>query len=120
MRSGFLAMLFLPWVLQAQPTARVFIDSADAGQARLATSINEMLFDSPTLRSLLAVEVFDINGVAPDFSGGIHYTRDRGGEMISRYRPPALPFLICLNGQRETLRLRLENKEQLCLCTQGC
>jgi len=120
MRRAFLTMLFLPLVLQAQPTAMVFIDSADAEQKRIASEINDMLFNSPTLRSLMAVDVFDINDMAPGFAGGLSYTLDYGGNMISQYRPPVLPFLICLNGQKETLRLRLENKEQLCLCTQGC
>lgn len=113
-------LLLLSFMTQAQTTAKVFIDSADPGQAQLAAGINEMLFDSPTLRSLLTVDVFDINGVAPGFAGGLKYTKDRGGNVISRYRPPVLPYLICLQGQKETLRLRLENKEQLCLCTKGC
>ena len=116
----FWGILALPFALLAQPKAVIFIDSADPGQAVLAESINEMLFYSPTLRSLLAVDIFDINVAAPGFGGGLHYARDCGGKSVSQYRPAVLPFLICFDDQKEKLRLKLEQKEQLCLCTQGC
>lgn len=120
MKRCFWMILVLPFALLAQPKAVIFIDSADTGQAILAESINEMLFYSPTLRSLLAVEIFDINVAAPSFGGGLYYGLDRSGNKVSQYRPAVLPFLICLDDQKEKLRLKLEQKEQLCLCTQGC
>jgi hypothetical protein len=120
MKKTLCILLFFPWVLMAQPKALIFIDSGESEQASLAEAINEMLFYSPTLRSLIDIEIFDINSTGPGFSGGINYARDRGGNMISQYRPPALPFLICINEREEKLRMQLEQKEQLCLCTQGC
>lgn len=120
MKKAIFTLVFFPWVLMAQPKALVFLDSGDPDQARLAEAINEMLFFSPTFRSLIDIEIFDINGTGPSFSGGINYARDRGGNMLSRYRPPTLPFLICTNEREEKLRMQLEQKEQLCLCVQGC
>lgn len=120
MKRMLCALLFCPWAVMAQPKAVVFIDSAEASQSRLAEAINEMLFYSPTLRSLLEVEIFDINSEGPGFSGGLNYVRDRGGNRVSQYRPPVLPFLICVDGREEKLRMQLEEKEQLCLCAQGC
>ena len=95
MKRMLCALLLCPWAVMAQPKAVVFIDSAEASQSRLAEAINEMLFYSPTLRSLLEVEIFDINSEGPGFSGGLNYVRDRGGNRVSQYRPPVLPFLIC-------------------------
>lgn len=120
MKKMLFTLIFCPWVLMAQPKAVIFLDSDEPDQAQLAEAINEMLFNSPTLRSLIDIEIFDINATGPGFSGGINYARDRGGNMVSRYRPPTLPFLICTREKEETLRMQLEQKEQLCLCAQGC
>ncbi|AIU86952.1 hypothetical protein BV921_04320 [Pectobacterium odoriferum] len=120
MRMPCLILLFMSGGLAAQEKAVMFIDSSQPAQSQLVNTINQMLFYSPTLRERLAVEVFDINPREVNFSGELTYIPDRQGLGTARYRPEALPFLICLADGKETLRMSVKIKEQLCLCIQNC
>ncbi|MFI8416074.1 hypothetical protein ACQKDS_06365 [Serratia sp. NPDC078593] len=113
-------LLLLPGLLAAQTRAVVFIDSSRPAQGQLVNAMNQMLFYSPALRARLAVEVFDINPHGAHFSGGLNYRPDRRGLGAARYRPEALPFLICLDDEKEILRMEINKKEQLCLCIHTC
>ncbi|QHM73470.1 hypothetical protein C7M51_03817 [Mixta intestinalis] len=79
-----------------------------------------MLYYSPTLRSKLQVELFDINPRGIAFSGNLIYKLDSNGQAVSRYRPDSLPYLICFNEEKERLRIVFAKKEQLCLCVENC
>ncbi|MFD1800830.1 hypothetical protein ACFSFZ_01255 [Mixta tenebrionis] len=122
MKITFLLLLLLlaPGLSLAQSRAVVFIDSEQAEQATLAEELNLMLYYSPTLRSKLQVELFDINPRGVAFSGNLVYQLDRNGQAVSRYRPDSLPYLICLDEDKERLRIVFAKKEQLCLCVQTC
>lgn len=120
MKTLCLMLLLLPGILTAQTRAVVFIDSSRPAQGQLVNAMNQMLFYSASLRAQLAVDVFDINPHGAPFSGGLHYVPDTHGQGAARYRPDALPFLICLEGKKEILRMEIEKKEQLCLCTHVC
>nr|WP_244316879.1 hypothetical protein [Mixta theicola] len=113
-------LLLAPGLSLAQSRAVVFIDSEQAEQATLAEELNLMLYYSPTLRSKLQVELFDINPRGVAFSGNLVYQLDRNGQAVSRYRPDSLPYLICLDEDKERLRIVFAKKEQLCLCVQTC
>ncbi|MFU9139086.1 hypothetical protein [Erwinia tasmaniensis] len=120
MKKRILLLLIFPTLVFAQPHAVIFVDTAMEGHSLLIENLNQMLFYSPTLQSQLQVDIYDINPRAPAFRGGVHYHHDIDGQMLSRFRPTQLPCLICLNGEVESLRLPLINKEQLCLCLKSC
>lgn len=122
MRRLCFVLALISGTLAAQPplAALVFIDSGQPAQLALVNSINQMLFYSPTLQTQLQVTVYDSNPHAAAFAGVLRFVKDNGGQNIARYRPASLPFLICLEGEQERLRMGLNNQEQLCLCTQGC
>lgn len=122
MRLGVLfSLLWLLFPLHAaQQQAVIFIDSVQPNQPILIDEINQMLYLSPTLRSQMKIEVFDINPAGPAFIGEIKYIHDRTGQAVAKYRPGPLPYLICFNDNKAGSRGTLNNKEQLCLCSNHC
>lgn len=120
MKYFLVILIFFSRALLAEEKIVIFIDSANNEQVSLIEDINKMLFYSPTLRSEVEINVFDINPVGKNFSGSLTYRRDEKGIAISHYRPDKLPLLICMEKKIETFRTELKSKAQLCLCTQKC
>ncbi len=111
-----LSLLTLGPLRAEKQQAVIFIDSSAPAQTALIAEINQSLFYSPTLRSQVAVQVFDINPRGPAFNGELDFQRDTNGQAVSQYRPGRLPYLFCRKSGETVTQFTLRNKEQLCLC----
>ncbi|EMF04252.1 hypothetical protein F518_18468 [Serratia marcescens VGH107] len=111
-----LSLLALCPLRAEKQQAVIFIDSSDTAQTALIAEINHSLFYSPTLRSQVAVQVFDINPRGLAFSGELDFRRDAKGQAVSQYRPGQLPYVFCRNDREMITQFTLRNMDQLCLC----